>query len=174
MQRNFLMIKHFLEQEFPELEGYITGGNYPPPAYAVFLMQLLSIIHICIIPFALVGDALWGYLPYFSSRGPPQMYMKAKEYPMQTFMILFFMIPTVRRDFDYGLGYFTDRIGSYFFYWRNLHSLFWLFSLQMIQSQITTGAFEIILDGNVVFSKMALGRFPDGPELIETFGKVLN
>ncbi len=44
----------------------------------------------------------------------------------------------------------------------------------MIQSQITTGAFEIILDGNVVFSKMALGRFPDGPELIETFGKVLN
>lgn len=132
------MIKHFLEQEFPELEGYITGGNYPPPAYAVFLMQLLSIIHICIIPFALVGDALWGYLPYFSSRGPPQMYMKAKEYPMQTFMILFFMIPT------------------------------------MIQSQITTGAFEIILDGNVVFSKMALGRFPDGPELIETFGKVLN
>jgi len=137
MQRNYLVIKQFLEQEFPELQGNISGGNYPPPAYAVLLMQLVSIIHICIIPFALIGDVLWSYLPYFSSRGPPKIYKTAKQYPMQTFMILFFLVPTV------------------------------------VQSKITTGAFEIMLDDEVIFSKMAMGRFPDYPELLQKFQQAL-
>jgi len=133
MQRNFMIIKNFLEQEFPELQGHITGGNYPPPPYAVILMQLISIIHLMVLPLVFIGDALWSYLPYFSSRGPPTIYKKAKEYPMQFFTVLFFVIPT------------------------------------LIQSKVTTGAFEIAVDGQVVFSKLQMGRFPEADDLIKIF-----
>ena len=54
---------------------------------------------------------------------------------MQTFVVLFFVIPT------------------------------------LIQSKVTTGAFEIALDGELLFSKIKLGRFPNGPELVELFQK---
>jgi len=36
----------------------------------------------------------------------------------------------------------------------------------VINSFATTGAFEISLDGNVVFSKLSTGRFPTAEELI--------
>jgi len=35
------------------------------------------------------------------------------------------------------------------------------------QKYVTTGAFEIILDGQVVFSKLELGRFPNGNDIME-------
>lgn len=138
MQRNYLTIKNFLEEEFPELRGKITGGNYPPPPYTVIMMQILSAIHLLAIVFVMFGDAVWSYIPYFSSHGPPELYKTAKQYPMQTFVILLFVIPT------------------------------------LVQSKVTTGAFEIALDGNIVFSKISSGRFPDGPELIELFQKFLS
>ena len=46
-------------------------------------------------------------------------------------------------------------------------------SFQMLQSKITTGAFEIALDGEIIFSKIKSGRFPDGPELIDLFQRAL-
>lgn len=72
-------------------------------------------------------------MPFVKS--PPTWYNTAKQYPMQTFIFLFFVLPT------------------------------------FVQSFITTGAFEIALDGAVVFSKIQTGRFPTGPELIEIFQK---
>lgn len=137
MQRNFLTIKNFLEQEFPELRGKISGGNYPPPPYTVHLMQALSVIHVAVIALVFFGDSLWSFLPYFKTRGPPELYKTAKQYPMQTFVILFFVLPS------------------------------------MLQSKITTGAFEIALDGDIIFSKLRSGRFPDGPELIDLFQRAL-
>lgn len=82
-----------------------------------------------------MGDGLWNMIPMVS--GPPKWYQTCKQYPLQTFMGLFFVLPT------------------------------------LIQSQITSGAFEIALDGEVLFSKIALGRFPNGPELVHLFQKAL-
>ena len=33
-------------------------------------------------------------------------------------------------------------------------------------SQLSTGAFEVYVDGHLVFSKLALGKMPSGPELL--------
>mmetsp|Transcript_3040 Transcript_3040/g.4595 ORF Transcript_3040/g.4595 Transcript_3040/m.4595 type:complete len:139 (+) Transcript_3040:195-611(+) len=133
MQRNYLTIKQFLESEFPELRGHISGGNYPPPDYAIYLMQLISAVHMVAIAFIFMGDKLWDYVPMVN--GPPEWYKACKQYPMQTFIFLFFVFPTV------------------------------------LQSKITTGAFEITLDGEILFSKIATGRFPDGPGLMQMFQK---
>jgi selT/selW/selH-like putative selenoprotein len=41
--------------------------------------------------------------------------------------------------------------------------------VQLIQSKVTTGAFEIAVDGQVVFSKLQMGRFPEADDLIKIF-----
>eukprot|EP00978_Attheya_sp_CCMP212_P031648 scaffold120507_cov35-Attheya_sp.AAC.1 len=37
----------------------------------------------------------------------------------------------------------------------------------VIQSYITTGAFEVMLDGVVVYSKLATGRMPNGNDILK-------
>jgi selT/selW/selH-like putative selenoprotein len=41
----------------------------------------------------------------------------------------------------------------------------------MASSLITTGAFEVELDGKVIFSKIQMGRFPTGTEIVATLTK---
>mmetsp|Transcript_3009 Transcript_3009/g.3447 ORF Transcript_3009/g.3447 Transcript_3009/m.3447 type:complete len:138 (+) Transcript_3009:143-556(+) len=135
MQRNYLTVKQFLENEFPELRGKIDGGNPPIPPHVVLQQQILSIIHMIAVAFIFLGDTLWNMIPFMN--GPPRWYQACKAYPMQTFLALFFFIPT------------------------------------LIQSQVTTGAFEILCDGDVMFSKIESGRFPNGPELVEMFQGLL-
>ena len=129
MQRNFLDVKGFLEHRFPELREHITGGNYPPPAFATLALQIVRGVQLVCIALFLLGDSIWTYIP-FVQRRPPQWYLDAKANFTQIFLLLFFIVPSV------------------------------------INSLSTTGAFEIALDGNVVFSKLATGRFPTAEELI--------
>jgi len=128
-----MTVKQFLETEFPELRGKISGGNYPPPAYAIYLMQLISAVHMIAIAFIFLGDTAWNFVPFVQH--PPQWYQTCKKFPMQTFIFIFFLVPTI------------------------------------VNSKLTTGAFEIMLDGEVLFSKISSGRFPNGPELVEIFAK---
>lgn len=131
MQRNYLTIKQFLESEFPALQNNISGGNAPPPPFATLMMKALSFIHILAIAFVFMGEKLFSFVPFVKTT--PQWFITAKQYPMQSFVILFFVVPT------------------------------------FVQSFVTTGCFEIMLNGKVVFSKIQSGRFPDGPELIQIF-----
>lgn len=128
-----MTVKQFLETEFPELRGKISGGNHPPPEYATYLMKAISAMHMIAIAFIFLGDTAWNFVPFVSE--PPQWYKTCRQYPIQTFIFLFFLVPTI------------------------------------VQSKLTTGAFEIMLDGEVLFSKISSGRFPNGPELIEIFTK---
>jgi len=41
----------------------------------------------------------------------------------------------------------------------------------ILQSLLRTGAFEIILDDEIIFSKLSLGIFPSGDELVGLFVK---
>jgi selT/selW/selH-like putative selenoprotein len=136
MQRNFLQVKEFLEQHYPELRGNISGGHYPPPPTAVFMMQALQYVHVATIVFLFMGDKIWSYIPGFQN-GPPNWYQTCKMYPMQTLLFIFFFLPTI------------------------------------LQSSMTTGAFEIDIDGKTVFSRLESKRFPTGDELIELFDTAL-
>ena len=131
MQRNFLQVKQFLEQNFPELEGNISGGNFPPPPHAFYLQNMLTFLHIVAVGFIFMGDTIWSFVPFVNS--PPWWYVKCKENAMQTLIVIFLVIPS------------------------------------MVQSQFTTGAFEITLDGVTLFSRIESGQFPTAPQLIELF-----
>mmetsp|Transcript_25861 Transcript_25861/g.31881 ORF Transcript_25861/g.31881 Transcript_25861/m.31881 type:complete len:146 (+) Transcript_25861:268-705(+) len=131
MTRNYLQVKQFLEQEFPELRDNITGGNYAPPKFAVYMMKVISVFHMITIAFCFLGDNLWTYIPGISA--PPDWYINAKKYPLQSLITIFLIIPSFAQSF------------------------------------ITTGAFEIACNDEVLFSKLALNRFPNGNDLIEAF-----
>lgn len=94
MQRNFQQVKQFLEFQYPELRGNISGGHYPPPPLSLVMMQILQFVHITTILFLFVGDKIWSYIPGFQT-GPPQWYLTCKMYPMQTLLFIFFLAPTL-------------------------------------------------------------------------------
>ena len=77
-----------------------------------------------------MGDNLWTMIGFSS---PPAWYLSCKQYPVQSLITIFLIIPT------------------------------------MVQKFITTGAFEIMCNDQVLFSKLALGRFPNGVDLIDVF-----
>jgi len=88
------------------------------------------------IAIVFLGETFWSYVPFV--RTAPSWYYSLKEYPIQTFMLIFFIIPS------------------------------------MVSSMATSGAFEITLDGNMLlWSRIATGKFPDGPELVSIFQKAL-
>jgi len=132
MERNYLEVKKFLEIRFPELKGHISGGHYPPPGWAVKMLQVFSYLQVIILIFAVIGDVIWYFL-YLNS--PPSWYIVCKENKLQLFLFVFLIVPTI------------------------------------LQSLLRTGAFEIILDGEIIFSKLSLGNFPTGNELVELFVK---
>jgi len=135
MQRNYLQIKQFLEQEYPELRGNISGGNYPPPPYVPFLQSLVTLLHVFTLATVFIGERIWTLIPFV--RTAPSWYHDLKAYPMQTFVLIFLIIPSI------------------------------------VTSSGTTGAFEIILDDEVVWSRLETGRFPDGPMLLSIFRRAL-
>lgn len=42
----------------------------------------------------------------------------------------------------------------------------------IVQSFLNTGAFEIVVDGDVVYSKLEQGRMPNGEDVIKAFTKI--
>jgi len=126
MQRNFFQLKQFLEHNYPQLQGRVSGGNYPPPQFAVYLAQIIGYIQIFAIAAVFLGDNIWDFIPFVNS--PPSWYYDMKNNGMAVFIFLF--------------------------------------ALSSIAGTLTqTGAFEIELDGEVVFSKIEMGRFPSFEEL---------
>lgn len=93
MQRNYLQIKQFLEEQFPELRGNISGGNWPPPPYVVYLQYFISILHIATLAVAFIGERIFTLIPFV--RTTPSWYASLKEYPMQTFVAIFVIVPSI-------------------------------------------------------------------------------
>mmetsp|Transcript_7834 Transcript_7834/g.7406 ORF Transcript_7834/g.7406 Transcript_7834/m.7406 type:complete len:142 (-) Transcript_7834:219-644(-) len=135
MQGNFMKVKKFLEDTFPELNvnGSVTGSNYPAPPLALLIANVLSYVQIFIVAVFMFGDSIWSYVPFVQS--PPEFYHALKRNPIPVLFGIFLILPSI------------------------------------IQSHIATGAFEIALDGNVIFSKLESGRFPDANDLISGFVK---
>jgi len=135
MQGNFLKVKKFLEEHFPELntEGSVTGSNYPPPPMALLLANILSYVQIFVVAVFFLGDSFWHYIPFVQS--PPEFYHAMKRNPIPFLFGIFLIVPSI------------------------------------IQGHVSTGAFEIALDGEIVFSKLESGRFPEANDLFKAFVK---
>mmetsp|Transcript_6140 Transcript_6140/g.8937 ORF Transcript_6140/g.8937 Transcript_6140/m.8937 type:complete len:137 (-) Transcript_6140:458-868(-) len=131
MSRNYVQLRQFLEQNFPELEGNVHGSNYPPPEFAVYLSQLIGMLQIFAMAAVFMGDAIWQFVPFMNGQ-PPEWWSQVKENPMLVVCTLF--------------------MGN-----------------SIANSMTTTGAFEVLLDGVVVFSKLETGRMPSGPEILRAF-----
>ena len=97
MKRNFLLVKKFLEDSFPELSGKITGGNYPPPPIIEVLLKILSGIQLFAMALIVFGDRVWTSILRF--RQVPSWYYPIKEYGFQSGVALFFVIPTILNRF---------------------------------------------------------------------------
>ena len=51
-----MQVRNWLEENFPELRGKVTGENYPAPPLAELLMKILSVIQLMGMAFALMGE----------------------------------------------------------------------------------------------------------------------
>lgn len=125
MGRNFLELKQFLENRYPELRDNIYGANYPPPYYKRLIASIASWTFIIGLAVLFAGDNIFGTLGVI----PPEIYYTIKANKGLSFFALF-MINT------YGAN------------------------------MLSTGAFEISLDGDVIFSKLEQGRMPTIDEVV--------
>jgi len=128
--RNYLQVKQFLETNFPQLVGNINGGNRAPPLLITYLQNAITVLHMITIGCVLMGDRIWSVI---GVRQIPNWFQSAKQYPMQTFVLIFVIVPSI------------------------------------INSYAVSGAFEIMLNGNVLTSRIESGQFPNGQELLNVF-----
>jgi hypothetical protein len=55
MKRNYVQVAQFLESQFPELRGHITGSFYPAPPVAEFAANIITLFQLVGIAWMLVG-----------------------------------------------------------------------------------------------------------------------
>jgi len=128
MKNNFLKIKGFIEGQFPELKGKITGENYPTPPILELAQNFVSMLQLVGMAWMVFGGQTIFRMIGFSQ--PPAIYYTIQEHGTQIGVALFLLVPQV-------IGRFA-----------------------------TSGAFEIVLDGQkVIWSKLEEGRFPNAEEI---------
>lgn len=99
MARNFADLARFLEQNFPELQGHITGGLYPPPPIAIFLNNILSFVQLIAIGWMIVGgDKLLKLIGYKNQL--PSFYYTLQQNPMPIIMFVFLLAPSMISKFQ--------------------------------------------------------------------------
>jgi len=128
MANYFNQIQKFVVSNYPEFEGNVEGGLYPPPKYAEVIAAVTGYVWIGGIAFLLAGDQIFGSLGI----QPPEMYTWMKNNKAGAFFGLFMM----------------NNLGH---------------------SMLATGAFEIYLNDEVIFSKLQLHRMPSTNDIIAAF-----
>jgi len=146
MQRNYLQVKQFLEEKFPQLRGHISGGNYPPPKSAHIFQKIIAYIQYTALGLMIFGDGLFSYLPSFllgPNNTPPSWYITMKsDYPMQALSLVFLILPTFVQS--------MQTTGA--------------FEIVLHYGGESEAGYEKAL---TLFSKLETGQFPNGSELIQ-------
>jgi selT/selW/selH-like putative selenoprotein len=127
-------LQQYLEDTFPDLNGKITGDNYPAPPIVELLVKVLSGVQLLTMALVIFGDGLWTNVLRF--RRVPAWYYRVKEYGFQFGVAIFFVIP------------------------------------QILGNWMKTGAFEIMADDQLIFSKLEMKRLPGGQEIKEAFERL--
>lgn len=126
-KKNFLQVRHWLYANFPELQGKVTGDNFPPPPMAELLLKFLNIFQMCGLLFVFLGDKIFSL---FGMSYVPSWYGWVSKNGMQIAIFVYLLLPNV------------------------------------LSKYLITGAFEIILDGETIFSKLETGRLPQMDDLV--------
>jgi hypothetical protein len=69
-------VREFLEHNFPELRGKVTGANYPPPPLVELLLKLMSFVQLAGIVLAILGGNAFRFL---GMQRPPSWYTNVVE-----------------------------------------------------------------------------------------------
>ncbi len=119
MQKYFLDLKSYVEHQYPEFQGNIDGGLFPPPDYATSISTLAGYVWIAGIGLLVGGSTIF--------RG-----LGIAEPPFIVWMN-------------------SNKVGAFFM----------LFMINNIaNSLLATGAFEVYLNDELIFSKLQTKRFP--------------
>jgi selT/selW/selH-like putative selenoprotein len=81
-----------LHQNFPELQGKVTGGNYPPPPLIELFMKVFSWIQICGIVVAVLGSKVFSLLGF---RQVPSWYYSVEKNGIQIAILVYLLLPQV-------------------------------------------------------------------------------
>lgn len=127
-QRNFLQVREWLHQNFPELVGKVTGANKPPPPMVELLLKLLNVIQMGGLLFVVLGRNVFNLVGMAQA---PRWYSTVEKNGVQIAIFVYLLLP------------------------------------QILSKYLVTGAFEIELDGNTIFSKLKTGRLPQYADLME-------
>lgn len=93
MKRNFVNVARFLEDEFPELRGKISGEHMPPPPAVELVSKILSAAQLFGLFWIVFGGATAMKLLGFQPDRLPALYHKIQENAMTCCVILFFILP---------------------------------------------------------------------------------
>ena len=95
MRRNFLQVAEFLQQQFPQLRGHISGANYPAPPIIELLQRLVSYTQLIGMAWMILGgETLMRFIGYNGTSRPlPQFYWTIQKFSMQISIVLFLVIP---------------------------------------------------------------------------------
>lgn len=125
MQKYFRDLQGFVESTYPEFQGNISGGLYPPPKYCEVIAQITGYIWIAGVALLMVGNHI------FTALGipEPEWYIWMKNNRMAAFIGLFML----------------NNVGHSF---------------------VATGAFEVYLNDELIYSKLQTGRMPSTTAII--------
>ena len=133
MGRNFLQLKGFLEDRYPQLEGNVTGSHHEPPMIGTVLSYLVGVIQVVGLVSVFMGDSVFQFIPFMN--GVPDWYHSLRENPMGAIILVFFVLPSISQSFS------------------------------------ASGAFEVMFDDVVIFSKLETGRMPSAGDIIMGLSK---
>jgi selT/selW/selH-like putative selenoprotein len=119
MQKYFLDLKGWVEANYPDFQGNIEGGVYPPPKYAEVIAQLSGYVWMAGVAFLVGGEQIFKAL----SIKEPEWYNWAKNNRMVSFLVLFML----------------NNFGHSF---------------------LATGAFEVYVNDELMYSKLELHKMP--------------
>lgn len=92
-KQNFVQVKRFLEQNFPELRGHITGGNAPVPPIIELLQKIMGLFQFLGIACTVMGE---GVFRLIGMQRTPRWYSDiVMQYAVPIMIALFLIIPQI-------------------------------------------------------------------------------
>ena len=131
MKRNFVELQKFLERRYPQLAGEMRAETYPPPPWAMHLVQLTGLLQLFVILLLLLGDKVFTLV----GAPTPEWYKHVEQNKMMTF------------------------------------GMVWMLNSFAAQA-VATGAFEVLLDGELAFSKLERGHMPSADDIVAGLEKL--
>lgn len=128
MKRNFAQVQRWMEHNFPELQGKVSGANFPPPPLAELALKILGVVQMFGMAFALLGTNVFSLI---GMSYVPSWYDGVRRNGVQIAIFIYLLIP------------------------------------QILSGYMVSGAFEISLDGELIYSKLGTGRLPQFDDLVK-------